>query len=159
MVVGSIPGLANLTVTNCLLDDTLYRGLVWWCYTSNTLKNQTELSVVSSCILALTPVTTNRLLGASLRGATGSDDRYTETHKILFVDFGNNRAVVEYSNPLRCRLENRRSLVRSTARPIFFPRIDDSHCDRIHSSLTAVSTTVMWESSQWLGDNIVRSTG
>ena len=31
-----------------------------------------------------------------------------------------------------------RSLVRSPARPIFFPRIDDSHCDRIHSSLTAV---------------------
>ena len=29
-------------------------------------------------------------------------------------------------------------LVRSTARPIFFPRIDDSHCDRIHPSLTAV---------------------
>ena len=26
----------------------------------------------------------------------------------------------------------------SPARPIFFPRIDDSHCDRIHSSLTAV---------------------
>ena len=24
------------------------------------------------------------------------------------------------------------------ARPIFFPRTDDSHCDRIHSSLTAV---------------------
>ena len=24
------------------------------------------------------------------------------------------------------------------ARPIFFPRIGDSHCDRIHSSLTAV---------------------
>ena len=24
------------------------------------------------------------------------------------------------------------------ARPIFFPRIDDSHCDRIHSSPTAV---------------------
>ena len=36
------------------------------------------------------------------------------------------------------RIENRRSLVRSTARPIFFPRIDDSHCDRIHSSLTCV---------------------
>ena len=35
-------------------------------------------------------------------------------------------------------LENRRSLVRSPARPIFFPRIDDSHCERIHSSLTAV---------------------
>ena len=31
-----------------------------------------------------------------------------------------------------------RSLVRSPARPIFFLRIDDSHCDRIHSSLTAV---------------------
>ena len=34
--------------------------------------------------------------------------------------------------------EPRRWLVRSSARPIFFPRIDDSHCDRIHSSLTAV---------------------
>ena len=31
-----------------------------------------------------------------------------------------------------------RSLVWSPARPIFFPRIVDSHCDRIHSSLTAV---------------------
>ena len=31
------------------------------------------------------------------------------------------------------------SLVRSPDRPIFFLRIDDSHCDRIHSSLTAVS--------------------
>ena len=38
------------------------------------LKNQAELSVVSHCILALSPVTTNRLLGASLRWATGSDD-------------------------------------------------------------------------------------
>ena len=26
----------------------------------------------------------------------------------------------------------------SACRPIFFPRIDDSHCDRIHFSLTAV---------------------
>ena len=34
--------------------------------------------------------------------------------------------------------KKRRSLVRSPARPILFPRIDDSHCDRIHSSLTAV---------------------
>ena len=25
-----------------------------------------------------------------------------------------------------------------SARPLFIPRIDDSHCDRIHSSLTAV---------------------
>ena len=31
-----------------------------------------------------------------------------------------------------------RSLVRSPAGPIFFPRIDNSHCDRIHSSFTAV---------------------
>ena len=31
-----------------------------------------------------------------------------------------------------------RSLVRSMARPIFFPRINDSHCNRIYSSLTAV---------------------
>ena len=35
-------------------------------------------------------------------------------------------------------LENRGSLVRPPARAILFPRIDDSHCDRIHSSLTAV---------------------
>ena len=37
-----------------------------------------------------------------------------------------------------CRLENRRSLVRFLARSIFFSWIDDSHCDRSHSSLTAV---------------------
>ena len=30
------------------------------------------------------------------------------------------------------------SLICSPAWPIFFPRIDDSHCDRIHSYLTAV---------------------
>ena len=35
-------------------------------------------------------------------------------------------------------IEDRRSLVRSPAWPISFPRIDDSHCDRIHSSFTAV---------------------
>ena len=34
--------------------------------------------------------------------------------------------------------ENRKSLVRSPGGPIFFPRIDDSHSDRIHSSLTDV---------------------
>ena len=38
----------------------------------------------------------------------------------------------------RCGLENSRSLVRFPARPIFFQRTDDSHCDKIHSSLTAV---------------------
>ena len=32
---------------------------------------------------------------------------------------------------VRCGLENRRSLIRSPARPIFFPRIDDSYCDSI----------------------------
>ena len=42
---------------------------------SFTLKNQTELSVVSSCIFALSPVTPNRPLGASLRWASGSDDK------------------------------------------------------------------------------------
>ena len=58
------------------------------------------------------------------------------------------------------RLENG-SLVRSPARPIFFPRTDDSHCDRIHplSPLSIVSMMVMWESSQWLGKKIVQSTG
>ena len=29
-------------------------------------------------------------------------------------------------------------LVRYPARPIFIPKIDDSHCNRIHSSVTAV---------------------
>ena len=36
------------------------------------------------------------------------------------------------------RLENRRLLVGPPAWPIFCPRIDDSHSNRIHSSLTAV---------------------
>ena len=35
-------------------------------------------------------------------------------------------------------LEQRRSLLQSLARPIFFPRVDDSHCDNIHSSLITV---------------------
>ena len=33
---------------------------------------------------------------------------------------------------------HRRSLVRSPARPICFPRIDDDHRNRIHSSLSVV---------------------
>ena len=43
-------------------------------------------------------------------------------------------------NPFSARtgLEKIRSLVRSPARPILFPRIDDSRCNRIHSSLTAL---------------------
>ena len=66
-VVGSISGLVNLTVINCLLEETLNRGPVWRCCTPSTLKNQAERSVVSSCIRALSPATTNRLLAASLR--------------------------------------------------------------------------------------------
>ena len=42
-----------------------------------------------------------------------------------------------YLSRMRKGLENRGSLVRSPAKLMFFPRIDDSHCDRIHSSLTA----------------------
>ena len=38
----------------------------------------------------------------------------------------------------RTGLENRRLLVRSQARPIFFSKMDDSHCDRIHSLLNVV---------------------
>ena len=42
---------------------------------------------------------------------------------------------VVFLYPIKNRkLENRRS----PARPIFFPRIDDRHCDRIHSFLTTV---------------------
>ena len=52
----------SLTVTNCLLDATLKRGPVWLCYKSSTLKSQAELSVVSSGILTLSPVTYNHLL-------------------------------------------------------------------------------------------------
>ena len=37
----------------------------------------------------------------------------------------------------RTGLENR-SLVQSPAKPLFFPVIDDSQCDRIHSSLITV---------------------
>ena len=42
--------------------------------------------------------------------------------------------------------ENRRSLVRSPARPEFLPRTDAIHYNRIHS-LSIVSTMVMWEST------------
>ena len=35
------------------------KGVIVW----NVLKNQAEISVVLSCILALSPITTNRLLG------------------------------------------------------------------------------------------------
>ena len=45
---------------------------------------------------------------------------------------------IAQSEAVREEIKNRRSLVRSPALPIFFPRTDDSHCDRIHSSLTDV---------------------
>ena len=48
---------------------------------SKGLKNQAELSVVASCILALPLVTTNRLPGALRRGATGINDKYMEINK------------------------------------------------------------------------------
>ena len=71
-------------IINSLSDEKLKptsRAMVL--YDEHVKKNQTELSVVSSCILALSPVTTNRLLGASLRWATGSDDKQTEITKPL----------------------------------------------------------------------------
>ena len=67
-VVGSIPGLVNLTFINCLSDETLNRGPVWRCYKPSTLKNQAELSVVLSCILALSSVTTSWGGGVCLDG-------------------------------------------------------------------------------------------
>ena len=60
-IVDSMPGLVDLTITDCLSDETLNQYPIWRCYKPSTLKNQAELSVVSSCILALSPVTTNRL--------------------------------------------------------------------------------------------------
>ena len=58
-------------------------------------------------------------------------------------------------------LEKRRWLVRSLARPKLFPSIDESHCDRAYSSLSAVHCfdLNMWESSQRLKKNIMRSIG
>ena len=35
-VVGSIPEQVNLTIINCLSDETLNRGPVWRCYTPST---------------------------------------------------------------------------------------------------------------------------
>ena len=56
----------QLKIINSLSDETLNQDPMWRCYTPSTLKNQAEFSMVSSCILALTPVTTNRLLGVWL---------------------------------------------------------------------------------------------
>ena len=49
----------------------------------------------------------------------------------------------------------------TSSTPRTFPRLDDNNCDRTHSSLTAVHCVddVMWESSQWLENNTVVSTG
>ena len=44
-------------------------------------------------------------------------------------------------------------------RPISFPRIDDSHCDMIHSSLTAAHCLDDgYMGKRWHGKNIVQST-
>ena len=53
-----------------------------------------------------------------------------------------------------------RSLVRSPAQPIFFPKIGDSHCDRIHSLLAAVRyfDNAYVGKQPVAGKNIVRST-
>ena len=59
-------------------------------------------------------------------------------------------------------LENRRSLVLSPARPIFFPRIDDSHCDRIHSSPTVIKRWSCEKRGHWskeLQESMDRRTG
>ena len=47
------------------------------------------------------------------------------------------------------------------AEPIFFLKINDSYCTGFIplSMLSIVSAMVMWESSQWLGKNIVGSIG
>ena len=49
-----------------------------------------------------------------------------------------------YPNRWSTGLVNRRSLVRSPARPKFFQRVGDNHCDRIHSSLTACLLFRRW---------------
>ena len=51
------------------------QGPILHCYTPSTLKNQAEVSVVPPRVLALTPVTTYCLLGASLRWAQGIEDK------------------------------------------------------------------------------------
>ena len=53
------------------------------------------------------------------------------------------------------RLENRR--LDHSARPIFILRIDDSHCDRKHFSITAVRCFNNGYLGKQLGKNIVQS--
>ena len=43
-----------------------------------------------------------------------------------------------YLSQFHTGLENRKLLVRFPARQIFVSRINDSHCDMVHSSLTVV---------------------
>ena len=71
LFVGSIPGQVNLTNINCLSDETLNRDPVGRCYRPSTLTG--GALVVSFCILALSPVTTSRLLGASFGWVPGSN--------------------------------------------------------------------------------------
>ena len=56
-------------------------------------------------------------------------------------------------------LENRRSMVRSMTWPIFFLRIDDNHCQRIHSYLTTVHCfDYSYVGKASSGNNIVQNT-
>ena len=48
------------------------------------------------------------------------------------------RCRTQYLSPWCTGLENRKSLAQFPAPPIFFERMDDTHSERIHSSLTAV---------------------
>ena len=99
---------------------TVIYNTVWPCYTPSTLKNQAEFSVVSSCILALSTVTTNCLLVASLRWATGSDDKLKEKTKI--------RLASQLSSMLSCTKAGRvlrGSVVKCFTRS---PEVLDSSC-------------------------------
>ena len=60
----------------------------------------------------------------------------------------------------RTGLENRRSPVRSPPWPIFFPKIEIGIATLLIplAPQSIILTMFIWESSQWLGKNIVRGT-
>ena len=87
-------------ITDSLPDETLNRGPAQRCYTPSTLKYPVEPSVVTSCILALSPVTTNRLLGG--RGVDGQpeatkNERKQPKSKFQINIFGNKRDMSKVS--------------------------------------------------------------
>ena len=115
----------------------------------------TDTKTYSLCFLL--DLITGKLL-LQLHGFLPSGSKESETERKV-TNFHTNLALVFTKLSVKPHssvgLKNRRSLVRSPAQPIFFLRIDDSHCYRIHfsSPLSVVSTMLMWESSQWLGKN------